>query len=875
MNSWFQVMICKAASVFCFLFLFSRKLIPRTFFWVLHSYNHRNGRWFNTETLVTRGEHHVTTATRTIEKGEQIYLSYNDCNICEGREFDYGTAGKEATVYRDSDLAIGSVLIFAFVRPLSSSEIFRDYGFVERFPQRWYFKRSFEVQFDLEKLDDGELKVIWKDGARLDEPEDIKNCIVWLRKQVRRLLKIKNLKYPNDSAAAYNIPQHEWDMIWEFRDAYMAAMRAAIHQLQEDSGEDKDRVCTMDDYSNGGTCFSVEDLGNHYDALDREFDHLPYRDDTCDMEKIFEWEGYTNIHSTMTRYQRIQFDQNLETKDICMDLDSIVQICSCYRPHYHEFVVHSAARFVDSIKRVIFIGGGDAMLLHEILKYPDLELVVGLELDQMVTRKAFQYFWTQPHFDDERVEWWYGDATKSLLLLPKDYWQSFDLVLVDLSETVMSLTVTKELDVFSALALLLKPEGVMVKNELYMEKFSEVFDNSMQVYFPSPIICDQVLAMGSHNVDFLHAPLKDHGVETLLYEPLVTNENKYDILHDYRKNDALAEGKCGGLGIPEEPTEQVRSAGVTEIVEAEGTSIPLVNTASLKESLLAAIKQEGFELVASPETDNNLVFIVMKEGYVVARLWPEHQYCGFDISLWGSFHKMKSLQTALTTVVGSTSVSSYRVVVGGMYGSSTWREDEKLIGPKRVQTRNCERKEKGSSSPVPVKQIVTIALNETIDLVGHTDIVVAVLCGKEKSEVCTSADFLKSHASVGQMHTFWTCPGLDDEIFATNKEKMLECEKSFNAQLDNAFEQSYQKTSLFVIDSAVSYPMLQILNSVLDEDVNRKSWIEDRNVFATISLNPSAEPWRSNFLDRCKFLLGYGRIPFSISDASNSFVVSA
>ena len=129
--------------------LFSRKLIPRTFFWVLHSYNHRNGRWFNTETLVTRGEHHVTTATRTIEKGEQIYLSYNDCNICEGREFDYGTAGKEATVYRDSDLAIGSVLIFAFVRPLSSSEIFRDYGFVERFPQRWYFKRSFEVQFDL------------------------------------------------------------------------------------------------------------------------------------------------------------------------------------------------------------------------------------------------------------------------------------------------------------------------------------------------------------------------------------------------------------------------------------------------------------------------------------------------------------------------------------------------------------------------------------------------------------------------------------------------------------------------------------------------------------------------------------------------------
>ena len=77
------------------------------------------------------------------------------------------------------------------------------------------------------------------------------------------------------------------------------------------------------------------------------------------------------------------------------------------------------------------------MLLHEVLKYPTLELVVGLELDQTVVRKSFKHFQSQPHFDDDRVEWWFGDATKSLLLLQEEYWQSFDLVLVDLSETVM------------------------------------------------------------------------------------------------------------------------------------------------------------------------------------------------------------------------------------------------------------------------------------------------------------------------------------------------------------------------------------------------------------------------------------------------------
>ena len=126
------------------------------------------------------------------------------------------------------------------------------------------------------------------------------------------------------------------------------------------------------------------------------------------------------------------------------------------------------------------------MLLHEVLKYPKLEFVVGLELgmfriivvvfsllstsqlvlyvsDQTVTRGAFKHFGTQPHWDNEKVQWWYGDAAKSLLMLPKEYFGTFDMVLVDLSETVMSALVTKDLDIMSALSLLLKPEGIFVK----------------------------------------------------------------------------------------------------------------------------------------------------------------------------------------------------------------------------------------------------------------------------------------------------------------------------------------------------------------------------------------------------------------------------
>lgn len=157
---------------------------------------------------------------------------------------------------------------------------------------------------------------------------------------------------------------------------------------------------------------------------------------------------------------------------------------------------------MEDVRRVIFIGGGDSMLLHEALKYPNLEKVIGLELDQTVTRKSFKYFKTDPHFDDERVEWWFGDATKSLLLLPDSYFGSFDLVLVDLSETVMSMSVTDDLDVFDVLALLLGPSGVIVKNEMYKDKFNEVFDYTMELYYICPVICDQVLVFGSNSIDF-------------------------------------------------------------------------------------------------------------------------------------------------------------------------------------------------------------------------------------------------------------------------------------------------------------------------------------------------------------------------------------
>ncbi|EED88836.1 hypothetical protein THAPSDRAFT_264237, partial [Thalassiosira pseudonana CCMP1335] len=242
-------------------------------------------------------------------------------------------------------------------------------------------------------------------------------------------------------------------------------------------------------------------------------------------------------------------------------------------------------------KRVVFVGGGDSMLLHEVLKYEGLEMVLGLELDQKVTN-SFEHFKTQPHFSNPKVQWWFGDGAKSLTLLPRSYFGTFDLVLLDLSETVMSMTVTKGLDVFGAMKLLLSPTGIMVKNDFgYFEKLSKVFDTSQE---------------GG----------EEDGGDEVAY--------------------------AGVLMVVE--AENVSMKGLKEGEKvAKALEKPLTKLGY--EVLSTAVK-------ASDESGGASLAIAMKEGYVLAETWPEAKYVKLDIHLWGAFENQEAIRTEVLKTLG-------------------------------------------------------------------------------------------------------------------------------------------------------------------------------------------------------------------------------
>ncbi|KAG7368315.1 spermidine synthase [Nitzschia inconspicua] len=795
------------------------------------AYNHRNGNWTNTKTILEEGKYHLTTATKRIEPGQQIMISYNQCEQCPGRKFGYGTA-----------------------------EILRDYGFVEYFPQRWHFVED-EIEFDLDKDDEGKLVLHWQEQPRETDAKTREQIKVELKSEIQRLRRMKNIDWNFEfEDRDHGIPRHEWDNIWKFVDANIIAMSVALDAMGpmttvpiidtkadiRDTARPKEtseeQTCPNDD---SGSCGATEDLvpitanGSHYDTLVWEFDDLDYQRSTCDNREIMKFTDFDDLEYVKTYYQEMTFTEKPSTDDICMDLDNIVQICSNYRPQYHEYVSHAAARFVKDVRRVIFIGGGDSMLLHEALKYPNLEKVVGLELDQTVVRKCFKHFKTSPHFDDPRVEWWFGDATKSLLLLPEDYWGSFDLVLVDLSETVVSFSVTAELDVFDALSLLLNPVGVMVKNEHYMEKLSSAFDYSLELHYDSPVICSQVLAFGSNNVDFFHDPVYDPHVENFLYGTMHTPETRYDLMHGYRKNIAPKE-KCN-LKIPEDPTEQDKTAGILEIVNAEDTDENLPN--DLTGLLKAVAENNGFALVSDPIYDHDTSIVVLSDGYIEAKVWPLDQYVAFDIYLWGRTYKMASMKAALVEAVGSKDVSAYRVVVGGVFGTSTWREDQKILGPKVKQLRNCEEDvvKTGKLDPVMAS---SIAFEEVLPLTLKNEGITAVVVCGERGKECTGLKTLQDLASIKELIPIYECPGLEEKI-----ENAYACETKILEALKKGLAQKEAKLDILIMDPSSSYKMNQIIASITSSQTLRDQLTSEHMVAASW-LSDMSETWRRDLLDR-------------------------
>ncbi|RZA06156.1 MAG: polyamine aminopropyltransferase, partial [Proteobacteria bacterium] len=128
--------------------------------------------------------------------------------------------------------------------------------------------------------------------------------------------------------------------------------------------------------------------------------------------------------------------------------------------HYHEMIAHPAMQSHPDPKRVLVIGGGDGGTIREVLRYPGVEKVTMVEIDEAVVRASLKHLPTMSsQFDNPKLDLKIADGIQYV----KDAADaSFDVVIVDGSDPVGPAEGLFTESFFRDCHRVLKKEGVLV-----------------------------------------------------------------------------------------------------------------------------------------------------------------------------------------------------------------------------------------------------------------------------------------------------------------------------------------------------------------------------------------------------------------------------
>jgi spermidine synthase len=139
--------------------------------------------------------------------------------------------------------------------------------------------------------------------------------------------------------------------------------------------------------------------------------------------------GARVVVSEQSPYQRIVLAERGPRHELY--LNGNLQFSSDDEHRYHEALVHPALAVAAQRRRVLIGGGGDGLALREVLRWPDVESVTVVDLDDRVTTLARSHpvlvELNRRSFSDPRVRVVTADA----MIFVAETDQTFDVLLLD------------------------------------------------------------------------------------------------------------------------------------------------------------------------------------------------------------------------------------------------------------------------------------------------------------------------------------------------------------------------------------------------------------------------------------------------------------
>ncbi len=133
------------------------------------------------------------------------------------------------------------------------------------------------------------------------------------------------------------------------------------------------------------------------------------------------------LYSGQSPFQRIDVFESQEFGRF-LTLDGYMMLTEKDEFIYHEMIVHTPMAVHPDVKAVLVIGAGDGGVARELTRYPDIERVDVVEIDETVVEVCRTYLpQTARGFEDGRVKLYFQDGLKFIRNCKSEY----DLIIVD------------------------------------------------------------------------------------------------------------------------------------------------------------------------------------------------------------------------------------------------------------------------------------------------------------------------------------------------------------------------------------------------------------------------------------------------------------
>ena len=242
------------------------------------------------------------------------------------------------------------------------------------------------------------------------------------------------------------------------------------------------------------------------------------------------------LFESKTEHQHLVIFESVDFGRV-MALDGVIQTTERDEFVYHEMLAHVPLFAHGAAKDVLIIGGGDGGLLREVLRHPEIERAVQVEIDQAVIDMCVEYLPRHSNgaYENPKAEIVIGDGIDYV----RNCDRQFDVILSDSTDPIGPGEVLFTSPFYEGIKRCLKPGGVFAAQNgvAFMQpdevstthkRLSPLFDDCHFYAAAVPTYVGGIMtfAWASDNAALRCVPaetiaqrVKDSGIKTRYYTP--------------------------------------------------------------------------------------------------------------------------------------------------------------------------------------------------------------------------------------------------------------------------------------------------------------------------------------------------------------------